>query len=63
MTYLGNKLSLKEGSDPTLEFRLAEAAAKTSSLRKSIRSARDSLDLTVFECGKHAWSVVPCMDC
>ena len=38
--YLGTKLSLKEGSDPTLEFRLAEAAAKTSSLRKSIRSRK-----------------------
>ena len=40
ITYLGTKISLKEGSDPTLEFRLAEAAAKTSSLKKSIRSRK-----------------------
>ena len=40
ITYLGTKLSLREGTDPTLEFRLAEAAAKTSSLRKSIRSRK-----------------------
>ena len=40
ITYLGTKLSLRDGTDPTLEFRLAEAAAKTSSLRKSIRSRK-----------------------
>ena len=40
ITYLGTKISLKEGSDPTLDFRLAEAAAKTSSLKKSIRSRK-----------------------
>ena len=40
LTYLGTKLSLRDGSDPTLEFRLAEAAAKTSSLRRSIRSRK-----------------------
>ena len=40
ITYLGTKLTLKDGSDKTLEFRLAEAAAKVSSLRKSIRSRK-----------------------
>ena len=40
ITYLGTKISLKEGSDATLDFRLAEAAAKTSSLKKSIRSRK-----------------------
>ena len=40
ITYLGTKLSLKEGSDQTLDFRIAEAAAKVTSLRKSIRARK-----------------------
>ena len=38
ITYLGTKLSLKEGSDQTLDFRIAEAASKVTALRKSIRA-------------------------
>ena len=40
IAYLGKMLSLKEGSDKTLEFRIAEATAKAASLRKSIRSRK-----------------------
>ncbi|CAE6924592.1 unnamed protein product [Symbiodinium sp. CCMP2592] len=40
ITYLGTKLSLKDSSDPTFDFRLAEAASKVTALRKSIRSRK-----------------------
>ena len=54
--YMGTKLNLKDSSDKTLEFRLAEAAAKVLSLRKSIRG------ITGLGCGKPVLSAVPCMD-
>ncbi|CAE7279311.1 unnamed protein product [Symbiodinium natans] len=40
ITYLGTKLTLKEGTGHTLDFRLAEAEAKVTQLRKSIRSRK-----------------------
>ena len=61
ITYLGTKLVLKEGSDKTLEFRLAELLLKCLRYGKAFAHEKVSRDITGSGCGKLAWSVVPCM--